>query len=489
MERKKINLGFQNYSVALAAYEVRQETFEERPYIVVPVVMMKQGVHIGNKGPILHTAEELSKFPSSWDGIPVTISHPIRDGKAVSANSPQILEESKVGQIFNTHYDDGLKAEAWIDLEKITTISPIALASIQEGHPLEVSIAAFTEAITAQEGAEWEGETYESIAVNYRPNHLALLPDEQGACSWNDGCGIRVNKKGEGMNAMFQTFKTLGQQGLAVTPITNEQGYMEILESLRNEVNKMDTDDIYHYIEDVFDGYIVYRRRAYDGGGETLYRQEYSIDDQDNVLFNGIPTEVKKKVEYVTMKMQRTTISNNSKKEGGEVMSTENKPCCKEKVDALIANKGTHWSEGDREWLLSQDENAIDKMAPKQSAGVKPIQVNAEEVLQEFKDGLKTPEDFLELMPEAMREQFKSGMTAYKANREALVKGIMDNAGEGVWTKEALDELPDATLESISKSIKQPANYSGQGPLAHSGNGQSEEKLLPPGVGVKKEEG
>ena len=167
-------------------------------------------------------------------------------------------------------------------------------------------------------------------------------------------------------------------------------------------------------------------------------------------------------------------------------MSNENKPCCKEKVDALIANKGTHWTEDDREWLLSQDENAIDKMAPKQPAGVQPIQVNAEEVLQEFKDGLKTPEDFLALMPEAMREQFKSGMTAYKANREALVKGIMDNAKDA-WTKDALEALSDATLESISKSIKQPANYSGQGPLAHSGNGQSDEKLLPPGIGVKKE--
>jgi len=474
---------FQIYAIATIGYTIREETFEGRAYIVVPVVMMKEGVHAGNKGPILHTAEELTKFVSAWDGIPVTISHPTKNGIAVSANDPQILESSAVGQIFNTRYDDGLKAEAWIDVEKISNLSAEALTSIQEGQPLDVSIGAFTEALDTE--GEWQGETYEAIASNYRPNHLALLPGETGACSWNDGCGIRVYKKGEQrMKKQFQTFKELSKQGLAVAPITNEQGFREILESLQLEVNKMDTDDSYHYIEEVFSDFIVYRKRIFDGGGETLYRQEYSIDANGNVAFSGLASEVKKKVEYVTMKMVRTTISNN-KNEGGQKMSIEKTPCCEAKVDALIANKALHWTAEDREWLLSQKENAIDKMFPKEGPGVEPIQVNAEEVITTFKATLKTPADFLALMPEEMKAEVEKGIEAYKANRDALVQGIMDNAEKDVWTKEALEALSDEVLERVSKSIKKPANYSGAAsPTVHAEEG---EMLLPPGVGEKKE--
>jgi len=40
----------------------------------------------------------------------------------------------------------------------------------------------------------WNEEEYHSIVRNYRPDHLALLPGAIGACSWEDGCGIRANK-------------------------------------------------------------------------------------------------------------------------------------------------------------------------------------------------------------------------------------------------------------------------------------------------------
>jgi hypothetical protein len=33
------------------------------------------------------------------------------------------------------------------------------------------------------------------VARNYRPDHLAVLPDQRGACSLTDGCGVMVNTK------------------------------------------------------------------------------------------------------------------------------------------------------------------------------------------------------------------------------------------------------------------------------------------------------
>jgi hypothetical protein len=42
---------------------VRNEILEGRPYLAVPMVMMKEGVLNGSDGPLLYTSEELAKFP------------------------------------------------------------------------------------------------------------------------------------------------------------------------------------------------------------------------------------------------------------------------------------------------------------------------------------------------------------------------------------------------------------------------------------------
>ena len=42
---------------------IRKDTFEDKEYLVIPVVLMAEGVH--NK--VLYTAEELSKFAEAWN--------------------------------------------------------------------------------------------------------------------------------------------------------------------------------------------------------------------------------------------------------------------------------------------------------------------------------------------------------------------------------------------------------------------------------------
>ena len=121
-------------------YVIRSEVYEGRSHIVVPVVMMVEGVHNGSQGPLLHLAEDLGRFPESWDGIPVTIQHPTVDGENVSANSPKILAAEKVGRIFNTHMDeDKLKAEVWLDEKRLQEVSEIALQAIRQQKELQVS--------------------------------------------------------------------------------------------------------------------------------------------------------------------------------------------------------------------------------------------------------------------------------------------------------------------------------------------------------------
>jgi hypothetical protein len=176
-------------------YVPRVVNWNNESFYVVPVIMMVEGVHNGSHGPIFHSINELGKITGAWNGIPVTIGHPFDEyGEFVSANSPEILDEWSVGKIFNTFVEDEkLKAEAWLNIEKLKKVSYETFQAIQLGKILEVSVGIFSDE-DYQEG-DWNEEHYIAVAKNHRPDHLALLPGEIGACSIDDGCGVRVNSE------------------------------------------------------------------------------------------------------------------------------------------------------------------------------------------------------------------------------------------------------------------------------------------------------
>lgn len=166
---------------------IKEEIFDGKKYLVVPVVLMTEGVHNG----IFYSAEELSKYPQAWNGIPVPVQHPNDGGGSVSANSPAILEKT-IGRLFNVNFNEGkLKGEIWLDIEKTLKLSPDLLTKINSKQQIDVSTGLWGDTIL--EVGEWNGEAYNQVLINYRPDHLAVLPGAEGACSWKDGCGIRAN--------------------------------------------------------------------------------------------------------------------------------------------------------------------------------------------------------------------------------------------------------------------------------------------------------
>jgi len=170
---------------------LRHEWWEGKYYAVAPVVALVEGVHNG----FLYPLDEISKFVPAWNGVPVPVFHPEDDFGPISCNDPQIIQKQSIGRFFNAYMEDGkLKGEIWIDVEKAQRIAPEVMEYLQSGKRLEVSTALWSdhEAITG----DWNGEPYEAIFRNIRPDHLALLPGGQGACSWEDGCGVRINQGG-----------------------------------------------------------------------------------------------------------------------------------------------------------------------------------------------------------------------------------------------------------------------------------------------------
>lgn len=174
----------------IQADKIRQEVFDGRPHTVLPAIVAIDGVM--NMAKV--TAEELGRYPGSWDGRPIPLLHPKKRGEPVSANLPDVLER-RVGTVFNSTMDgDALKAEFWIDDERMDRMGETTmLSNMIEGKVImEVSTAYFCDVI--QNIGEYKGKTHEVEHKNLRPDHVALLPDETGACSVVDGCGVpRVN--------------------------------------------------------------------------------------------------------------------------------------------------------------------------------------------------------------------------------------------------------------------------------------------------------
>jgi len=194
------NMGTEKYSSYKkkqdADYDVEIKIHQQKPYLVVPVTMIVEGVMNGSHGPLLHKKGEFGKFPASWNGIPVVIDHPEEDGMSVSANDPMIIDKQAVGRVYNTTLENNkLRGELWLDEEKLNCVNENIYIDINDNKMLEVSVGVFSE--EEEEEGEYDGVKYDAIARNHHPDHLAILTQWKGACSCEDGCGIRANKAKE----------------------------------------------------------------------------------------------------------------------------------------------------------------------------------------------------------------------------------------------------------------------------------------------------
>lgn len=492
------NKHFEKHSVQANSYTIRTTMHQGRKHIVVPVVMMVEGVHNGSHGPLLHTITELGKYPDVWNGIPVCIGHPSDGNLNISANSPDVIDNEIVGRVYNTHVDGPkLKAEAWLDEQRMNEKAPQALGYIRENRPLDVSIGVFTDDEAAE--GQWNGETYTAVARNHRPDHLALLPGGVGACSWADGCGVRVNAKGGTVDVSkkLMTLADLAKEGKSV--LLNEFGHQEIAMAIQTKLDRMDDDTKKHYLHDVFDDYFVYEKSNSNDNGYELFKRTYTVNEDDgSVEFTGEAIPVVRKVDYVAMEkgMKRTKMPDVNKKGGIETMgkNDEKKSCCPEKVELLIQSEHSQFVEEDRELLESFDQTMIDKLvAPvanleaaseeKTEEKKEDVGVNKEEAIKVLQEQLKTPEQFIGILPESMRDMMNEGLKLHQEKRQVLISKIV--AHSDAFTEKELASKDMAELEKIGKLIPEKADYS----VFAGGvkvNTNSEEVLLPPGVGTKQ---
>lgn len=195
--------------------EIRHEIHKDQEHLVVPLVMLVEGVVFPStaEAPELALADEFARLPAEWDGRPVVLDHPERDGQKVSATSPDILEEEQFGFLANTTRDGPkLLSEMWIDLSRAEALgedNPDITAAVDkfekasQGEDVELSEVSTGLFMTLENvSGKFNGEEYSGIWRDVRSNHLAVLPEGTvGACSVEMGCGApRLNSSGKRCN-------------------------------------------------------------------------------------------------------------------------------------------------------------------------------------------------------------------------------------------------------------------------------------------------
>ena len=177
---------------AVITSKASRQFLDGSEHIVVPVIALKEGI----LNDIFYSKKEIQTFAQAWNGVPVPVQHPEIHGVPVSANSPQFENTTNIGKFFNVSYDDGkLKGEIWINIEKANRLGySDIIHHFDKGKMMEVSTGLYSE--TEHHDGVYGDTAYSLVAKNIRPDHLALLPNQIGACSIEDGCGaMRTHKE------------------------------------------------------------------------------------------------------------------------------------------------------------------------------------------------------------------------------------------------------------------------------------------------------
>lgn len=446
---------------------VRNETLEGRPYLAVPMVMIKEGVLNGSDGPILYTSEELAKVPQVWNTKPVVVQHPTLNGKSLSACDPDVLEKYRVGMIMNTSWDgQRLKAEAWLEPSRLEAVDSRVLNAVQKGEMMEVSTGLFSE-IEPKPGV-FKGRQYKGVVRNLRPDHLAILPDSIGACSIADGAGLMRNSRKE-MELILNSFG-----------INRDAAHDKVRLLLRNAASA-ELGESFDFIENVSDTTFVYKTN------EGLWQRNYSLQGGEAVL-EGFPIRVEKKVTYVTLV---------NKEQGKSKMKNEIKT-----NKAIVEELTSHgvWTEEDRDFLEGLSEGHLSKIvnmaktAVVTTPSIPPTEEKKEEIVEEVKqvdntEQVKAPSDYLEALPAEIREVLNEALSTQAEQKAKLVESIVANK-KNILSKEQLTTLKMTELKAMAalaqEEPKAKTSYAGLGPVGNVQNEVVEEPLLAPTMNFER---
>lgn len=254
----------------------------------------------------LYPAEELKAGVSSLEGKPAPAGHPKNaSGQFISALNGEALLTAYAGAVCrNARHEGGrtlvdivvneAQAKAHPDGVKLVERLDAAING-QNADPIHVSTGLVAKMIQAN--GEAGGKKYSRIATAIQYDHLAILFNERGAGTPEDGVGMFLNADGQEqevevvqVNTEPEDKRSKGLMSWIKRLIGNDDMGPSFDQITAGLSALIDRDS---WIREVFDKSFVWT-----AGDGRMFRQDYAVDSSGSVALVGDPVEVVRKVEY-----------------------------------------------------------------------------------------------------------------------------------------------------------------------------------------------
>lgn len=309
MKRNRVNV----LTVVNSASNITTETIDGKPHIVVRGITPVVDDIVMNRK--LYPAAEIEKAYNTLERNPMPLGHPKVDGKHVSARDVRAVNEYHVGAWLQnvSHKDGKVTGDMYVNRQyaessdkgkRLINRLDEMLAGTNSD-PIHISTGLLYSGIAAN--GESKGKKYNEIATNMMFDHVAVLLDEPGAGTPEEGVGIFVNAEGDEteievcnlQDAIVSDNRKDGWLNKIKFFVANDGGmsFDEIAASLREAIRSTDPDS-WRYVVSIYPDYLIFKDEKKTASGRTLFKQKYLISD-GAVSLVGEPVEVvRKPTEY-----------------------------------------------------------------------------------------------------------------------------------------------------------------------------------------------
>lgn len=252
----------------------------------------------------LYPADQLAAGVASLEGKPAPAGHPkSKEGKFISALNGEALASAWIGSyVRNARHEGGrtmvdvvvneAQAKAHPDGARLVERLDAAISGTNSD-PIHVSTGLMMKPITAN--GESRGKKYSSIVTNIQYDHLAILLNERGAATPDEGVGMFVNADGEQqvesviVNTEPEDRRTRGLIGWIKKLIGNEDdlSFDQIYSGLQSMLPAES------WIREVYSKNFIWSDKE-----NRLWRQDYNVASDSSLSFVGEPVEVQRQVKY-----------------------------------------------------------------------------------------------------------------------------------------------------------------------------------------------
>ncbi|WP_313007448.1 hypothetical protein [Brevundimonas vesicularis] len=266
---------------------IKREKRNGRDVIIVPSATLPDDVVMND---ILYPAAEIAKSFKTLERTPAPLGHPSVNGKFLSARDPEGLNQGWIGAWNENVRQQGGRVllDKVIDVERANQSEggKRVLAAIDAGDPVHTS----TGLLAIMDAANGD-VPYKFTARDIEFDHDAILLDEDGAATPDQGVGMMVNSAGKEIQVVNSVFSDEAERELG-------WAVESAVRALEKKQRASLMDRIMTALTEAF------------GSGRETSTTNMKDDEMDKVQFDGLSAKVDALTEALKPETLATAIGN-----------------------------------------------------------------------------------------------------------------------------------------------------------------------------------